>query len=235
MERPVVVFDLDGTLYRGDAPYQYYAKVVSRFLDHEEARIYLRRVDDHLQGHGTLEAADNWEAVVRLMEPFGEKLSLDQWQEAFRDTRQYMLSQDCVLEIPPEIKTLFDDIRGEAFLALVTNSPYDAAGPLLEQLGLMGCFDIIRTEAQKPGGIVKLVKEIAGRDYRPERIFSVGDHYHNDIAPGVQEGWTTGHISPRRVFPGPATYQVAQAEELFDAIRTWVQRTRAENERKTVE
>ncbi|MCL4495523.1 MAG: HAD hydrolase-like protein [Firmicutes bacterium] len=222
MEKPVIVFDLDGTLYRGDAPYWYYAQRVSRFLEEAEAESYLRRVHEHLTGRTVVESADNWEAVVRLMEPFGQKLPVDQWQEAFRETRRYMLSRECPLEVPVGLPELLKDIKDDVFVAVATNSPYEAAWPLLEQIGLISYFDVIRTEAKKPEGIVELLREVTGANYRPDRVFSIGDHYYNDIAPGVREGWTTGHISPRRIFPGPATYLVAQAEELFEPLKAWI-------------
>ena len=222
MGKPVLVFDLDGTLYGGDSQYRYYAQAVSRFLDDGEARLYLRRVNEHLSGQRIVIKADNWEAVVKLMEPFGQKLSVDEWQQAFRDTREYMLSCECVLEISQDLRALLADIRGQVSLALVTNSPYEAAWPLMERLGLSASFEFVRTEARKPQGLVTMVKEIMNQTYHPEGVFTIGDHYYNDIAPGVREGWTTAHISPRRVFPGPATYQVAKIEELFDSIRSWV-------------
>ncbi|WP_171822737.1 HAD family hydrolase [Sulfobacillus thermosulfidooxidans] len=224
MAKPLIIFDLDGTLYRGDAPYWYYAEQVSRFLPPEIGQAYLQRVENHLTGRQTVEASDNWEAVVRLMEPFGESLTPEQWQEAFMATRRYMLSGQCPLELPWDLKPFLSNLKGQVILAVASNSPDEAAKPLLEQLGLIGLFDVIKTAAQKPEGLITLVSEITHNDYAPDQIFSIGDHYNNDIAPGIQHGWITGHISPRRIFPGPATFKVTALEELYPHIRTWVQR-----------
>ncbi len=224
LAKPVIIFDLDGTLYRGDAPYWYYAEQVSRFLPSEVGQAYLKRVKDHLTGKQPVEASDNWEAVVRLMEPFGETLDPDQWQDAFMATRRYMLSGQCPLELPFGLKPFLHDLKGQVILAVASNSPDEAAWPLLEQLGLTELFDVIKTAAGKPEGLVTLVSEITHDDYAPDQIFSIGDHYNNDIVPGIQHGWITGHISPRRIFPGPATYQVTALEELYSPIQTWVQR-----------
>ncbi|POB09913.1 HAD family hydrolase [Sulfobacillus sp. hq2] len=220
--KPLMIFDFDGTLYRGDEPYLYYARRVADWLDPKTANDYLRRVQAHIAGSDMVPAADNWEAVVRLMEPFGQRLTPEQWQQAFMDTRRYMLSGECPLEVPQGLAEFLQDARGRATLVMASNSPYEAAVPLLEQMHLDHAFDVIRSEANKPAGLVATVREVMGPRYDPSRVLSIGDHYINDIAPGVQEGWTTGHISPRRIFPGPATFQAATLEEILPKARQWL-------------
>lgn len=222
MTKPLIIFDLDGTLYRGDDPYGFYAQQVSRFLSPAEAQDYLARVHDHLGGRNLVPASDNWEAVVRLMDPFGERLDADQWQQAFLATRKYMLSGECPLEVPGGLMEFLRALKHHALLAVASNSPQEAASPLLEMLELSSMFDVIKTAAGKPQGLVAMALEITAGEYAPGRIFSIGDHYTNDIAPGVERGWTTGHISPRGIFPGPATYQATRIEDLYSDVMAWV-------------
>lgn len=222
--KPLMIFDFDGTLYRGDEPYLYYARQVADLLSERTAQEYLRKVQAHVAGEDLVPAADNWEAVVRLMEPFGQTLTPEQWQEAFMATRRHMLEGGCPLEVPAGLQNFLEKARGQATLVLASNSPYEAAVPLLERLGLAQSFDVVRSGANKPHGLVTTVRELMGPEYDPLRVFSIGDHYTNDIAPGVLEGWTTGHISPRRIFPGPSTYQAATMEEILPSAHDWLDR-----------
>ncbi len=56
----------------------------------------------------------------------------------------------------------------------------------------------------------RIVEGSAGPGSHP----SVGDHYTNDIAPAMQAGWITVHISPRQYFPGASTFRGTK----FDAV-----------------
>ncbi len=222
----LLIFDFDGTLYRGDEPYRYYAQQVGQLLPPDIAQAYLAKVQAHLDGEELVAAADNWEAVVQLMEPFGQTLDPQMWQEAFMATRRYMLEDRCPLVIPEGLSGFLAEARPLATLALASNSPYEAAVPLLRRLNLDASFDVIKTQAGKPAGLVAAAKEIMGAQYDPARVMSIGDHYSNDIAPGVQAGWATGHISPRGVFPGPATFRGTTLEEILPQAKIWLQKAR---------
>jgi FMN phosphatase YigB (HAD superfamily) len=167
-------------------------------------------------------AADNWEAVVRLMEPFGQTLNYENWQAAFMETRRYMLEDRCPLVVPEGLTRFLEEARSQATVAVASNSPYEAAVPLLRRLELDTSFDVVRAGAGKPAGLVAAAREIMGSRYDPRCVLSIGDHYGNDIAPGVEAGWATGHISPRRIFPGPATYLGSTLEEILPQARMWL-------------
>jgi len=217
----LVLFDFDGTLYRGDDPFVRYAEIISRSMSAENAQTYLNHVGRHLNGEPGVVAGDNWEAVVGLAKRWLP--DRERWQEAFLETRVYMMSDACHLEVPDALFELLTYARGKVRLAVASNSPKAAAEPLLDKLGLSSYFDRIISDAGKPAGLLALVDEWLP-DLPPEGIFSVGDNYSNDIAPGRGRGWKTAHISPHAHFPGPADVQARTLEEVLPTIREWIDR-----------
>lgn len=219
MVRKLLIFDFDGTLYRGDEPFRWYAHCISQFMEAGQASEYLKLVDRHLDGESGVVAGDNWEAVVALAKrwvPEG-----DRWQEAFLTTRAYMMSDACPLEVPEGLSELLAYAAGKVRLVVASNSPKQAAEPLLDKLRLSPYFDAIVSDAGKPTGLLRL-GEKWGSHLGADQIFCVGDNYTNDIAPGLALGWKTAHISPHRYFPGPADFQVQRLEEVIPAIRSWI-------------
>lgn len=221
----LAIFDLDGTLYRGDAPFQFFAETLAQHLSSDDGPCYLEQVKRHLTGEPGLVAGDNWEAVVQLAMPFVTRE--ESYQEAFSRTRQFMLSDSCVLRVPELLRQFLHRAKGQVLLAVATNSPAEVAFPLLKKLDLVNSFDIVRTQAGKPEGLVRLVEEVGLQQHWPTgRVMSIGDNYRNDIWPGVDRGWTTAHISPRGYFPGPATFRGRVIEEILPSAANWIEESR---------
>ncbi len=218
--KPLIIFDLDGTLYRGDDPFREYARVVARALDPAVAAQYLADVDAHLRGEGGIVAGDNWEAVVELARP---RLEDDRvWKNAFGDIREYMLSDGCVLEVPDGLPEFIRAARAQATVICLSNSHEDSALPVLQRLGLAGAFDEVIAGAGKPAGLLAAANRLRDGDLGGA-VLSVGDNYANDIAPALNQGWHTAHISPRGYFPGPSTYRGYTVEMILPDLRHWLE------------
>jgi FMN phosphatase YigB (HAD superfamily) len=217
--RALLLFDFDGTLYRGDAPFRFYAECIARHMVEPDRAGYLARVERHLQGEDGVVAADNWEAVVKLAaidDP-------DLLNGAFLETRTFMMSADCPLEVPEGLVEVLEGAKGRVLRAVASNSPEAAAIPLLKKLGLLHHFDAIRHSAAKPVGLTVFADQlIATHGLSPALVMSVGDHYRNDIEPARARGWVTVHISPRGYHPGPAAHQGRRLEDVLPAIQAWV-------------
>jgi FMN phosphatase YigB (HAD superfamily) len=216
----LVLFDFDGTLYRGDAPFRFYAEVIARYMDDKDRRHYLELVDAHLNGTAGIVAGDNWEAVVMLATPYLP--NPDSLQEAFLETRVYMNDGDCPLEVAPELRQFLAEYRGRVKLACASNSPPEAAETLLKRLDLYDCFDQVFSSAGKPDGLLAVAQAAWDGPIVPEHTMSVGDNYKNDIAPAWEAGWATAHISPHGYFPGPSTVHGYTIEEILPFLKDWV-------------
>lgn len=219
--RGLLLFDFDGTLYRGDAPFRFYAREIARAMSGKHRKTYLSQVEAHLGGQTGVVAGDNWEAVVKLALPYVQDPDL--FNDAFLATRTYMMSEECELEVPPDLRRFLSRAHGRVVLAVASNSPEQAALPLLDKLGLRDSFDTVRHSTGKPAGLLPLADELIDQyGLNPRLVMSIGDHYVNDIAPALERGWITAHISPRGYHPGPSTYQGRQLEDVLPYARAWV-------------
>ncbi len=217
--RALIIFDLDGTLYSGDAPYRWYAEYIARYMDASDKIRYLKEVDAHLRGEPGVVAGDNWEAVVQLATPFIVEDS--QWMRAFQKTREHMISTAEALIVPETLREFLKIWHDRLTLACATNSPEEVAVPLLDRLHLTGWFHHLATEVGKPEGLLNFAERLWKDIPDPSRTVSVGDNYLNDIAPAEAAGWTTVHVSPRGYFPGPSTLQVQSIAQALPFLNAW--------------
>lgn len=218
--RGLIIFDLDGTLYEGNAPYRFYAEVVARQMTSNDRHRYLGLVDRHLAASEAVVDGDNWEAMRLLAVPYLE--DLDILREAYGETRAFMMSPDCRITVDPALRDFLESRPKHIALVCASNSPSQAALPLLERLDLHRRFDLVSADTQKPQGLIDLAERLWKGHPAPERTASVGDNYGNDIAPALAHGWFQAHISPRRYFPGPAAVQGRTIVEILPALRAWM-------------
>ena len=223
-----LVVDLDGTLYRGDGPVRKYAELVAAGLP--EPGEFLSTIDKYLAGGVTggavpelLAATDGWEAVATLATArFGVgRAELD---AAFLGSRRALADPDCQVEVPGGFLDTLRALRPATRLVLATNSPATGLPELLARLGADQVFDEVVHGAGKPGGLPGLLIDIStrtGTTGRPWRLFSVGDHWHNDIAPARMFGAATGYIDRFGRADGPADVVAATLEEVAPAIVAW--------------
>ena len=238
----LLVVDFDGTVYRGDEPVRRYARRISESLPPDPAARYLAVFERYLatgvaaarQSTDTVEAAvlresmDHWGAALGLARRcFG--LPAEVAEAAFRHTRQDMLDPDCELEVVTPLIEALTALRGAVRVVLATNSPGRGMAALLDRMGVAGAFDEVLPGAAKPDGLRRLLQRELGDDLRarPWRLFSIGDHYYNDLAPAVEIGAAAGYIDRFGRADGPATAQADVAERLLPAIHAWVEDPRS--------
>jgi FMN phosphatase YigB (HAD superfamily) len=237
MTELVLVVDFDGTVYRGDEPVRRYARRIAEALPAERARQYLhvferylaegvaaaRKSADMVEAAALREAVDAWGAACGLAQRC-HGVSLDVTEAAFRAARQDMLDPECELEVVTPLVAALSALRGTVRVLLATNSPRPGLGELLDRMGVADAFDDLVPGAAKPDGLRRLLPRELGRDLRdrPWRLFSLGDHYYNDLAPAVEIGAAAGYIDRFGRADGPATAQAPVVERLLPAIHAWV-------------
>jgi len=233
----LLVVDFDGTVYRGDEPVRRYARRIAEALPAEQAADYLDVFERYIaegvaaagQSTDTVEAAvlresvDAWGAALGLAQRcYG--LSMAVTEAAFQLTRQDMLDPGCELGVVTPLVEALTALRGSVRVLLATNSPRPGLEALLDRMGVIEAFDDVVPGASKPDGLRRLVQRELGEDLRerPWRLFSLGDHYYNDLAPAVEIGAAAGYIDRFGRADGPATAQAPVVERLLPAIHAWV-------------
>jgi len=233
----LLVVDFDGTVYRGDEPVRRYARRISESLPPEQVERYLGAFERYLaegvagaqRSTDTVEAAtlresiDAWGAAQNLARRcFG--VPAEAMEVAFSRTRQDMLDPSCELEVVTPLVDELTALRGAARVVLATNSPRPGIEALLDRMGVAEAFDDVLPGAAKPDGLRRLLQRELGEDLRarPWRLFSLGDHYYNDLAPAVEIGAAAGYIDRFGRADGPATAQAPVVERLLPAIHAWV-------------
>ncbi|HEV3361215.1 MAG TPA: HAD family hydrolase [Pseudonocardiaceae bacterium] len=228
--RQALLLDLDGTLYRGDGPVRAYADGVAATLAEADAKNFLSTVDEYL-GNGVgehtepelLAATDGWEAVQRLATLRFEvgRTDLD---TAFLASRAALAGPELGVEVPGGLLDALVALRPSTRIVLATNSPRLGLAALLSRLGADDKFDEIIDSAAKPVGLQRILagiaEEIDARE-RPWRIFSVGDHWHNDIAPARDFGAVTGYIDRFGRADGEADAIAPKVEGILPTITAW--------------
>ncbi len=220
--RGLLLFDFDGTVYRGDAPFRAYASHIAEALREPDRQTYLGRAARQLAGVRKVEAGDYWQAMARLAKPY--HLDRATLQEAFMKTRAYMMTDACRLEVPGALPSFLARARPRVIVALASNSPEETCLPLLQKLGLHDAFHVVRPGAGKPEGLLPLIAELEEQfQIPPGQVMSVGDHYGNDIAPARSAGYRTAYITPGDYFPGPVDLAGRRLEDVLPGVEEWVE------------
>ncbi|HWG28161.1 HAD family hydrolase [Actinospica sp.] len=237
MSELVLVVDFDGTVYRGDEPVRRYARRIAEALPAGQAEHYLgvferylaegvaaaKQSTDTVEAAALREAVDGWGAAHSLAQRC-HGVPPDVTEAAFRLSRQDMLDPGCELEVVTPLVAALSALRGSVRVLLATNSPRPGLDELLDRMGVAAAFDGLVPGAAKPDGLRRLLRSELGDDLRdrPWRLFSLGDHYFNDLAPAVEIGGAAGYIDRFGRADGPATAQAPVVERLLPAIHAWV-------------
>jgi FMN phosphatase YigB (HAD superfamily) len=225
-----LLVDLDGTLYRGDGPVLAYASKIAESLPHEASVRFMSTMDVYLtlgvagvSEPELLTATDGWEAVQRLaIDRFDvPQAALD---EAFLASRAALAQPGCAIEVPVGLLAALSELQATTYTVLATNSPESWLPELLARLGAVEVFDEIVHSARKPIGMPGILFGLAARigvTDQPWRVFSVGDHWRNDIEPARAFGAVTGYIDRFGRNDGPADVVAPTVEGVLPTILRW--------------
>ena len=232
-QRLILVSDFDGTVYRGDAPVRHFARRLATsvptagvvpFLDAFEhypaAGVAAAEAStDPAEAKVLRDAHDAWGAAQGLAALRG--VGAAAVQDAFVSSRHYMLDDVCDLDVVEPLVQEYAALRaGGVRVVLATNSPAEGLGPLLARMALADAFDEVLAGAGKPEGLRRWLAGVLA-EVPPSRLFSLGDHYPNEIEPAAALGAATGFINRFGRPDGPATAVGDRAEDLIPALRSW--------------
>lgn len=207
----ILLFDFDGTIALGDGPVLAYAQQVAAglgddgtFLD--DVRAILAAADG--------DALDGYDAVRRVAETRGADARL--LSAAYLASRAQLGTADAPITAPDGLASFLAGVDAERIL--VTNAPAIRIVDALETLGLRGLFDRIVTDAGKPQGLEAVLDDLPV----DARVLSIGDIWHNDLAPAHARGQATaliGGFSDRDATP---TFRAAEFSTLVPQLEAWL-------------
>jgi FMN phosphatase YigB (HAD superfamily) len=151
---------------------------------------------------------------------------------AFTATRGYMLEPGCALEVPAGYADLLAELRAEGVrVVLATNSPAAGLDALLRRLDVLPLVDAVVSGTGKPAGLSRLLRrEVGLAEDVPAwqipsavgaRLLVIGDHWRNDIQPGLEIGAAAAYIDRFGRADGPAGATGRLVEDLLDTVRDW--------------
>ncbi|MGD8195452.1 HAD family hydrolase [Herbiconiux sp. P18] len=219
-----IVFDFDGTISLGDGPVLRYAHHVAETLPPEARARFDAEVSAGLPGVGrSADALDGYALVQTLAAR--HDVPAAELSAAFLASRAELGGAVAPVTAPEGLAGFLDDLDGRALRVLATNSPDIRIVEALEALGLAGRFDLVITDAGKPGGMHAVLDRV---DPGPEagspgeRLLSIGDLWVNDLAPAHDRGFSTAFVGAEPPAGARPTFSAPDVSGLYDAIDAWL-------------
>ena len=162
---------------------------------------------------------DLWWLPAAIARHYG--LSVKDANEAFLETRSYMMSSEFVMTPVKGFKEALEKLKEKGFkLALLTNSPKKDSETILTKLGLENIFHYKIFEGQKPTYTAVRFREIKEHfGFSFSEILSIGDNWINEILPAQELGCSTILIDPHHIsHKSYADHIVGDISELTDLL-----------------
>lgn len=199
-----VVFDFDGTIALGDGPVRAYAR-------HVESLAGISGIEDALIV-GVDGVLDGYDAVRVLAEAQGVSAAV--LSQAYLASRGELGTEGAPISAPEGLRSFIDEARAAgALVVLVTNAPDIRIAEALSALGLDDAFDRVVTGAGKPAGFGVIFDELASEGFT--KVLSIGDIWHNDLAPAQARGFATALVGDNT---DPSASPLFRGESLTDIL-----------------
>lgn len=212
--KPYILWDFDGTLYRGIKPFTVYSSCILHLLGKEDSG-EIGEIERRLRDCNDFYGNDGYEIVGRYF----STVSSHVMQIAYEQMREILLQHPEYVEVPEQLRIFLPKAKERSIMIVASNSPEPYVTPFLEKLNLKNYFPKIISKAAKPEGIIKIIKEL------PEdaSLLSVGDHYTNDIAPALAMGRDAAFISNCIRWNYKATIKGKKIEDVLPEIDKWIE------------
>ncbi|MFJ2542685.1 HAD family hydrolase [Microbacterium sp. NPDC087589] len=209
----ILLFDFDGTIALGDGPVLAYAAQVATALGDDAG--FVDAIRSALAASDG-EALDGYDAVRRAGAQRGADSRL--LSAAYRASRQQLATAAAPITAPDGLADFLTEAAADAERMLVTNAPATRIEEALDALGLSGLFDRVVTGAGKPAGLEALLAGLPA----DARVLSIGDIWHNDLAPAHARGHATALIGGFADTDATPTYRAADFATLTPQLTAWL-------------
>ena len=166
----LLIFDLDGTLYRTESSFvpTMKAAYAARGIPYVGDAAVLGMVGE------TFPTFLKWLAEQGFpsdAEALSRDISTYEYQSIAEDG-----------EIYPEVQRTLRTLKQRGFLlAICTNGDMEYASAVLGKFDLLGLFDSIKTHGDSEQSKTEMIAELLER-FRPSHSFMIGDRYHDFVA-----------------------------------------------------
>lgn len=210
----ILLFDFDGTIALGDGPVLAYAQHVAAGLADRGNGL----VDSIRSALAAAEAGalDGYDAVRR--EALGRGADAALLSAAYRASREQLATEHAPVVAPAGLAPFLAAAGEHAERVLVTNAPLTRIAEALEVLGLSGLFDRMVTSARKPAGLDTVLAGLPDGS----RVLSVGDIWHNDLAPAHARGHATALIGGFADPDATPTFRASEFSTLVPQLEAWL-------------
>ncbi|MDQ0642488.1 HAD family hydrolase [Microbacterium murale] len=209
--RTTIIFDFDGTIALGDGPVLAYAQQAAAEIGAPES--FVEGIRQTLAAGGD-DALDGYDAVRRAADVAGADAG--HLSRAYLASRGQLGTADAPITAPEGLAQFLAE--ADAHRILVTNAPDVRLNEALASLGLDGLFDRIVTSARKPAGIDRILDELPAGS----RVLSIGDIWHNDLAPVHRRGHATALVGDFFDPDADPTFRAATLTTLLPQLREWL-------------
>ncbi|WP_017755221.1 HAD family hydrolase [Calidifontibacillus oryziterrae] len=169
--------------------------------------------------HSMLNCGDIWWVLISIATHYG--LDGKESNEAFLETRSFMMCEDFIMKPIPGLKQMLNSLKDNHIdLFMLTNSPEPDSEAILKKLKIDELFSKKFFNGNKPISTQKWFEEIQQHYHVPfDEILSVGDNLINEIDPARQLGCQTILIDTHGVNKGAgADYIVRNMSEALPII-----------------
>lgn len=210
----ILLFDFDGTIALGDGPVLAYAQQVADGLGARGDGL----VDSIRSALAAADAGvlDGYDAVRREALERGADAAL--LSSAYRASREQLATEHAPVVAPEGLARFLAAAGDCAERVLVTNAPLTRIDDALEALGLAGLFDRMVTSARKPAGLHAVLADLPDG----ARVLSVGDIWHNDLAPAHARGHATALIGGFADPDATPTFRAPEFSMLVPQLEHWL-------------
>lgn len=211
--RTTIIFDFDGTIALGDGPVLAYAQQIAAELGDPEGFVAGIRA---ALAAGDEDSLDGYDVVRRAAEAAGADAA--QLSRAYLASRAQLATEHAPITAPDGLASFLVDARAAADRILVTNAPDIRLVEALSVLGLDDLFDRVVTGAGKPAGMERVLDDLPA----DARVLSIGDIWHNDLAPVHRRGHATALVGDFAASSATPTFRADSLTALLPQLREWL-------------
>lgn len=197
-KKPILVFDLDDTLYSKKKVFLDTLKEIypNHSFDESSYKVYQEKSDEvfELFSKGKISLEENHFSRVQNTLTALELPSFSQETMTFKKEYQFMMDH---IQLDKEWFSFFDYLSPKANLVLLTNGPTDHQLKKIHSLNLYKWFTSERifisesTGVKKPEHEAFINVEKLFPNTSPSKFWMIGDDLHNDIFGAKRRNWNT--------------------------------------------